>query len=386
MARAFKEYMHLRQFVSSWTRRLYDSSTEAESSALGSSPSALRPRPLGGLSHPQKFMSADLQRRATRLAKDLEQQAGSAAGVRFEDVDKVKFYGYGTFLYSALTVAIHPVTVVKIRRQSSLIGNLATFRDAFRGLGVVLSLAVPARVLYITTLETTRTGVDEYLSKRAAQVVARPEEADSLLSLVAMVSSGVAGGAAALAAQLLVVPMDVVSQKQMVMESKHYATGGGGSISVATGIFRAEGWAGLYRGFSLSIFSSPPTGMMWWSVYGGCQTRLGPYIAAGEGEGSMSHLGRRTMVQIASGMSAAIFASTLTQPFDTVKTRLQVGAQNGALQSYGSVAKKLYASEGVASFWRGTLPRVVHMGVWGTVLSSAYEFLKHVSRMDAHLQ
>ena len=98
--------MHLRQFVSSWTRRLYDSSTEAESSALGSSPSALRPRPLGGLSHPQKFMSADLQRRATRLAKDLEQQAGSAAGVRFEDVDKVKFYGYGTFLYSALTVAI----------------------------------------------------------------------------------------------------------------------------------------------------------------------------------------------------------------------------------------------------------------------------------------
>ena len=178
---------------------------------------------------------------------------------------------------------------------------------------------MPARVLYITTLETTRTGVDEYLSKRAAQVVARPEEADSLLSLVAMVSSGVAGGAAALAAQLLVVPMDVVSQKQMVMESKHYATGGGGSISVATGIFRAEGWAGLYCGFSLSIFSSLPTGMMWWSVYGGCQTRLGPYIAAGEGEGSMSHLGRRTMVQIASGISAAIFASTLTQPFDTVK-------------------------------------------------------------------
>ena len=93
--------------------------------------------------------------------------------LQWSDIDKYKFFSYGTVLYSALTIALHPMTVLKTRQQvlnhtttiqkdSLLHQNTmkSTFlelqkssglRGLFRGAGVVVALAIPARVLYIFT-------------------------------------------------------------------------------------------------------------------------------------------------------------------------------------------------------------------------------------------
>jgi len=346
-------------------------------------------------------------------------------------------------MYSGLNVLLHPITVLKINQQasnthsqpslreafrrvvmqqkhtsqsvsspssSSSSSALATVRPLYRGLGVVLSLAVPARAMYIGILENSREGIShQVLNAMTTHATLGPEEAHTWLPLVATFSSGLAGGIAAVAAQCLVVPMDVISQRQMVMEPAAYARDGS-AISVARSIVQREGVAGLFRGFGLSVFSSMPTGTVWWAVYSGCQAKMEQYsrsrsevtevlrVEGAETEGSFAYLARKGVVQLVAGISAATVAASLTQPLDTIKTRTQLqmedtlqhhtrtqsrsSSNKPTYASYASVARELKISSGYKGFFKGTGARIIHMGMWGTILSSAYELLRHISRKD----
>uniref|UniRef100_A0A7S4NDE0 Mitochondrial carrier protein n=1 Tax=Odontella aurita TaxID=265563 RepID=A0A7S4NDE0_9STRA len=336
--------------------------------------------------------------------------------VKWSEIDKIRFYGIGTGLYSCLTAALHPVIVVKVRQQVLNASTSATdtapprahqqsassivreslsspqnARTLFRGLPVVLTLAVPARVVYIGVLENSREGIGDALTRAVAQADFGPDEAHAL---IATVSGGAAGGLAAMSAQMIIVPMDVVSQRQMVMDNVAYEARGTAS-AVVRSIIRTEGLGGLFAGFGLSLFSSLPTGSVWWATYAGCQVWIRHYlwpplssakslveVNNSDTSAATESLKKLTM-QLTSGLGAAVVASSLTMPLDTVKTRLQVqkGTSNGG-SSYMEVTRILYRSSGVPGFYRGLGPRIAHMGLWGTILSSAYELLRHVSRKD----
>ena len=315
--------------------------------------------------------------------------------LRWSEIDKVRFFGVGTGMYSALTIGLHPMTVLKTRQQvlnttakDALLHQhtlRSTFHDImassgvrgfFRGAGVVVSLAIPARVVYISVLEWSREHCNELLTRflDSFYVEGKPRY---LVPLVASVSGGVAGGLAAMSAQVFVVPMDVISQRQMVMNEATYATRGS-TFSVMRSAMDSGGLRALYRGFGLSLFSSLPTGSIWWATYGGCQHWIDLHLIKNhKDKDSLRQTAERGLTQIASGLSAAFVAATLTQPLDVVKTRLQVATTT----SLSSTARDLAATSGVRGFYRGLGPRIMHMSVWGTVLSSAYELLRHISRI-----
>mmetsp|Transcript_25339 Transcript_25339/g.54507 ORF Transcript_25339/g.54507 Transcript_25339/m.54507 type:complete len:346 (-) Transcript_25339:122-1159(-) len=327
---------------------------------------------------------------------------GKKSDTRWSDIDKTRLFSYGTVMYSALTVALHPLTVTKIRRQVLTNGQLpattpsissGTFFNNigqyYRGLGVVVSLAIPTRIIYISSLEYSRELVDtnarEFLLNPPSALATYNKEIIGLLPLVTPFSGGVAGGLAAVSSQLIVVPMDVVSQKQMVMENSVYKENGS-AIKVVRSIINADGWRGLYRGFGLSIFTSIPSGSIWWATYAGCKDQLSVYAdpdisLENHAMGSIPLVVRQGMIQIASAVSAAVAASVATQPLDTIKTRLQVGNSLSMKSSSSllSVAKELTTKPGL---YKGLLPRIAHMGIWGSCLSAAYEGLKLISRKD----
>lgn len=290
-------------------------------------------------------------------------------------------------MYSGLTVILHPLTVLKIRRQTGSIDISGTnnIRQYYRGLGVVLSLAVPARIIYISTLEYTREAIDH----NARNLISNPppflpvsrEQMQLSLPLVTPFSGGVAGGIAALSSQMIVVPMDVISQKQMVMRDSVNAS------TVIKTIVSTEGWRGLFRGFGLSLFTSLPAGSIWWATYAGSKDQL-TKMQFGLQKHDEVHpnllLARSGVIQVLSAFNAALAAAVVTQPLDTIKTRLQVlgaNAGNGSTSNMSvlSIAKELAAT---SHLYKGLLPRIAHMGIWGSVLSSAYEYLKVVSRKD----
>lgn len=325
-------------------------------------------------------------------AKQAYGMSGRKMDTQWSDIDKTRLYSIGTVMYSALTVALHPLTVAKIRRQTQTAptNSSGTFLNHvsqyYRGLGVVVSMAVPARIIYISTLECSREMVDisarQFILNPPSALGTYNKEIQSLLPLVTPFAGGVAGGCAAVSSQLIVVPMDVISQKLMVMEDSVFKDKGG-TIKMARSIIKTEGWRGLYKGFGLSLFTSLPAGSIWWATYAGCKDSLSVYgdpdVPIGnELLSSIPPAVRQGMVQVASAFSAAVAASVMTQPLDTIKTRLQVGnlKSNASLLS---VAKELTSTSGL---YKGLLPRIAHMGIWGSVLSAAYEVLKLVSRKD----
>jgi solute carrier family 25 protein 44 len=256
----------------------------------------------------------------------------------------------------------------------------------YRGLGVVVGLAIPARIIYISTLEYSReqfdTSARHFLSNPPPPLGTYSREMSGLLPLVTPFSGGISGGLAAVSSQVIVVPMDVVSQKLMVMEEKVY-TSEGSATMVARSIIRTDGWQGLYRGFGLSLLTSLPAGTIWWGTYSGLRDKLSNFESLeDDGKGYIPRVARQVVIQVASAFSAAMAASLATQPLDTIKTRLQVGANDLSTKprsSLRSIAKELVSTPGL---YKGLLPRIVHMGVWGSVLSAAYEVLKLVSRKD----
>ncbi|KAL9180073.1 hypothetical protein ACHAXT_008043 [Thalassiosira profunda] len=322
---------------------------------------------------------------------------GRKADTQWSDIDKTRLYSIGTVMYSALTVALHPLTVAKIRRQvlqnngkssaaapSTSSGSMwSNIGQYYRGLGIVVSLAIPARIIYISTLEYSRETVDAYarrmISHPPSALAAYDKELKGLMPLVTPIAGGVAGGLAAVSSQLIVVPMDVISQKLMVMEDSVYKKEGS-SMKVARSIVKANGFRGLYKGFGLSLFTSLPAGSIWWATYAGCKDQLSVYAdRENDALQSIPVAARQGLIQVSSAFSAAISASVMTQPLDTIKTRIQVGSTGS--RSLLSLAKEL-----PRGLYKGLYPRIAHMEVWGSVLSSAYEVLKLVSRKDFELE
>jgi len=324
--------------------------------------------------------------------------------IEWSEIDQTRFYTIGTGVYSVLTAMLHPLSVVKIRQQSlhqsrsnasemtkhaahqssssfrNIIQSRAGVYGLFRGLPVVLTCAVPARAVYIGTLETSR----EYI----AQLLKREKDHQSSIlntfyisdSIIASASSGLAGGIAAVSAQVLIVPMDVISQRQIVqcLDEEHAI----GVRELVRDITRVEGLRGLYRGFALSLFGSLPGGAAWWATYGGCQHELHSLFDNAPSAANYPNL-QWFSIHLFSCVSAAISSATLTQPLDVIKTRLQV-ASGTSSPSFEKIALDLIRENGnvMSNLYRGYLPRITHISLWGTVLSGAYEYLKYISRVE----
>uniref|UniRef100_A0A7N0UN42 Mitochondrial carrier protein n=1 Tax=Kalanchoe fedtschenkoi TaxID=63787 RepID=A0A7N0UN42_KALFE len=202
------------------------------------------------------------------------------AEVNWDKLDKTKFYTVGAGLFTGLTVALYPVSVVKTRLQvaskdavernalSVIKGLLKSegIPGLYRGFGTVITGAVPARIIFLTALETTKIA-----AFKAVEPLSLSEPAK------AAVANGVAGMTSSLFAQAVFVPIDVVSQKLMVQGyAGHTAYSGG--LDVARKILKSDGVRGLYRGFGLSVVTYSPSSAVWWASYGSSQRVIWRYL------------------------------------------------------------------------------------------------------------
>ncbi|WOH09794.1 hypothetical protein DCAR_0729253 [Daucus carota subsp. sativus] len=298
--------------------------------------------------------------------------------INWDKLDKTKFYAVGAGIFSGITVALYPISVVKTRLQ--VVSKNSTERNAFsvirgllkaegipglyRGFSTVITGAIPARVIFLTALETT---------KVAAFSVVEPLKVSEPTQ--AAIANGVAGLAASLLSQAVVVPIDVISQKLMVQGYSGHASYNGG-LDVARKVLRTDGIRGLYRGFGLSVMTYSPTSAVWWATYGSSQRAIWRFLGHGSESDSPPPSQWEIMsVQTGGGIFAGATASCITTPLDTIKTRLQVMG-NERRPTTKQVIKQLIADDGWLGLYRGLGPRFFSMSLWGTSMILAYEFLK----------
>lgn len=217
-------------------------------------------------------------------------------------LDKAKFYGVGAGLFTGITVALYPVSVVKTRMQVAVKDSaeknaLSVVKGLlkndgvpglYRGFGTVITGAIPARIIFLTALETTKVGAFKMVEPFK---FSEPTQA--------AIANGLAGMTASLFSQAVFVPIDVVcwldlvfvkiwllfihcslkslnihvtqiSQKLMVQGYSGNTRYNGG-LDVARKLIKANGIRGLYKGFGLSVMTYSPSSAVWWASYGASQ-------------------------------------------------------------------------------------------------------------------
>lgn len=321
------------------------------------------------------------------------------ADIDWAMLDKSKFFFLGAALFSGVSGTLYPIVVLKTRQQVML-NNCPCFKMAasifrnegwkgfYRGFGTSLMGTIPARALYMGALEVTKSNVGNVASGQLGL-----SEASA-----SAIANAAAGLSAAMAAQLVWTPIDVVSQRLMVQGDGSPCGVGlrkyNGGIDAFRKIIRADGVRGLYRGFGISILTYAPSNAVWWASYSmahrGIWGGIGCYFFKknenGNGGNGYRPDGKSVMaVQALSAALASGASALVTMPLDTIKTRLQVldgggeGSGSGRTPTVVQTVRNLVKEGGLGACYRGLGPRWASMSMSATTMITTYEFLKRLS-------
>ncbi|KAK7410165.1 hypothetical protein VNO78_00729 [Psophocarpus tetragonolobus] len=296
-------------------------------------------------------------------------------------LDKSKFFFLGAALFSGVSFALYPMVVLKTRQQvsstrfsclnmSAAILRYEGLRGFYRGFGTSLMGTIPARALYMSSLEVTKTNVASAFSQFGF----------SDTTAVA-VANATAGLTSAMAAQLVWTPIDVVTQRLMVQGShtvlpQSYRNG----FDAFRKILCADGARGFYRGFGISILTYAPSNAVWWTSYSMLHRLIWTsYLANSKCPDSKAIVA----VQGFSAVFASGVSVIVTMPFDTIKTRLQVlDTQDNGIRrplTFLQTVSNLLKEGGFLACYRGLAPRWASMSMSATTMITTYEFLKRLS-------
>eukprot|EP00250_Pteridium_aquilinum_P022943 c2593_g1_i1 orf=165-899(-) len=194
------------------------------------------------------------------------------------------------------------------------------------------------------------------------------------------VANGVAGLVSSLVVQLYYVPLDVVTQRLMV-QGLPGVTKYSGGVDAFRKIFRADGIAGLYRGFAMSVITYCPANAAWWIAYDFSQHTIWKNLGYSKmDDGRHPSEAFRVFVQAAGCVAAVVASSIITNPLDTIKTRLQVmEGKDGHKPNIRGTVKQLLNEDGCKGFYRGLGPRILSSSLQLTPTIVVYEFLKRLS-------
>jgi solute carrier family 25 (mitochondrial aspartate/glutamate transporter), member 12/13 len=187
----------------------------------------------------------------------------------------------------------------------------------------------------------------------------------------------VVAGAGAGACQLLVTnPMEIVKTRLILQgETTQLLIQKGFTPPPSQSfreIVRDLGFPGLYRGALACLLRDIPFSAIYFPVYALCKNHLANFHDDGTGivpkAASLSDL-------LLAGTLAGVPAALLTTPCDVIRLRLQAVPRPGDA-SYGGIrdcATKIYATEGLAGFFRGAAARVTRIAPQFGISLLAYE-------------
>ena len=288
--------------------------------------------------------------------------------VNYSEMDQSKFTGSLTLFSMASSFISHPLNLITTRQQSGRdkssghilqdikkTAQTVGFRGLFRGWTPIALMGLPTNVIYLVITESSRESLQNKI--KAFYPTISPLYLDSMQSFV----SSIVANAVSL---LPYVPADVISCRLITEPGKESI----GAIRMTKTILAESGIKGLYKGFQVSLIFNSIFSFNWWLAYS--QTRR--FCV-----GYKSLVDQPLAVDIISGVSAGIAATSFLHPLDTIKTRIMTSQGNhthagSILHTFRSVVQ----NDGYLALYRG-LPASMYQ----SILSSAgfalvYEIIK----------
>jgi len=236
------------------------------------------------------------------------------------------------------------------------------------GLSPTLVLAVPTTVTYFTMYEQLKVCIDSQRRAMSAQPSILTAETPKWVSLTA-------GGLARLAAVTLVSPLELVRTKmqsqKMPWSDVH---------KCLTELVRAQGIRALWNGYTATLLRDVPFSALYWPLYEQSKAIMNLYTSNRDS----------FLVNFGSGAVAGSFASTVTLPFDVIKTikQIEMGEKDimavkpGRSRGNITIAKELISEQGVRGLFAGLIPRLLKVAPACAIMISSYEFCKGFFRQQ----
>ncbi|CAL9130066.1 unnamed protein product [Musa textilis] len=237
---------------------------------------------------------------------------------------------------------LYPIDTIKTRLQAARGGSKIHWKGLYSGLAGNLAGVLPASAIFVGIYEPTKQKLLKVFPKN--------------LSAFAPLAAGAIGG---VAASLIRVPTEVVKQR---MQTGQFTS----APNAVRLIVAKEGIRGLYAGYSSFLLRDLPFDAIQFCIYE--QLRIGYKIAA---QRELSDPENAIIGACAGALTAAV-----TTPLDVLKTRLMV--QGSATQYKGiiSCAQAILKEEGPAAFLKGIGPRVLWIGIGGSIFFGVLERTK----------
>ncbi|KAJ1565357.1 hypothetical protein HK096_003243 [Nowakowskiella sp. JEL0078] len=269
-----------------------------------------------------------------------------------------------------------------ILMTSSTVRNITSVFEAdgikglWRGTSVTILRNVPGSAIYFWSLNEIRESLKllrfEKKDKNANLGWFGLHTSHSLSGLAPDTINMISGASARTFAGFILMPLSVIKTRY---ESNHYNYKS--LSSAADSIYRTEGFKGLFRGFGATTLRDSPYAALYLLIYERLRIVFGAWALPDSPNHSIS-----TMV---SGAMAGLLATILTNPFDVVKTRMQVNPDRYK-GFYGSVKTVWTDVGGLHGFWSGMTPRLVRKVVAAAITWTIYEevvVMMDLKRIDA---
>lgn len=295
--------------------------------------------------------------------------------------------GLGSGISSA--VLLQPADLLKTRVQQSGATTLSqTLRSILSGPNPITSLwrgTVPSALrtgfgsaLYFTSLSSLRqvlantdtststTAKDAASSFRQGQGTGARRS--TVLPKLNNTQNLLTGATARVLAGFILMPMTVIKVRY---ESSYYAYK---SLSSATSsIFKTEGIKGFFTGFGATAIRDAPYAGLYVVFYEGSKTWLNKTFPNTPTLGETGSVLGGTTINALSGVLAASTATAITNPFDAVKTRLQLMPAK-----YGNMLRAtrlMMREDGIRAFFDGLAIRMARKAVSSALAWTVYEEL-----------
>ena len=151
-----------------------------------------------------------------------------------------------------------------------------------------------------------------------------------------------------------------------------------------TAILRSEGIKGFFSGFGATAIRDAPYAGLYVLFYEQSKHRLGQLqdsnSSVGSGEGYHNMTSRTSLsINFFSGVLAAGFATAITNPFDAVKTRLQL--MPGVYGNMITASRRMISEDGVRSLFDGLGLRMGRKAISSALAWTLYEELVRRAEM-----
>lgn len=290
----------------------------------------------------------------------------------------------------ASAVLLQPLDLLKTRVQQSKHSSLSTtlkelrssphfLRSLWRGTVPSALRTGFGSALYFTSLNALRQNVRKSAYYRQhAQHQAGSSDLPSLSKTANLLS----GAAARTFAGFVLMPLTVIKVR---FESSLYSYPS--LAAAAKDIVRFDGFRGLFSGFGATAIRDAPYAGTYVLLYELLKTEIGSIVTARPSDSSLpAKMGASLAgtVNFSSAILAGAACSALSNPFDAVKTRIQLQPQR--YMNTWHAARKMVLEDGMRSLWDGLALRISRKALSSALAWTVYEdLIRRMSQAPRHM-